>query len=465
MILSRDTQLDIRLLTKLIEKHERLCPRYDDLHDYYTGKHAILERKRESSSAANNKIVCNHAKYITDMTQAFMGGNEIAYAVSDGFDIEAVKNAYSEQSISVIDSELIRNVSIFGRAYELIYTNEDGKVRSVVLDPRTAFVIYDDTCIHKPMFGIYYYKVYDADDNVAGIRCTVYDEKKVMHYAADVDNWLALHLTEEENHFFGQVPLVEYINNADAQGDFEQVIPLIDAYNILQSDRVNDKEQFVESFLFLSGIEIDSEQAKKLKEEKILMGYEGAKAEYLSKVLSETDVKVLRDDLKEDIHRFSMVPPLTDENFGNNLSGVAIKYKLLGFEQMVKNKEQYMSRCLRLRFEMYNYFLTLRGEMTEVPSHRIEIIYSHNLPANNLETAQMISYLEPIVPHETLMGQLSFISDPSEEAELKKKEDEEKHLRETERTEELAAGGGFGKWRAAEDAKEAVTAAEAKGRG
>ena len=85
------------------------------------------------------------------------------------------------------------------------------------------------------------------------------------------------------------MPMVEYRNNEEKQGDFEQMIPLIDAYNILESDRVNDKEQFVDAFLFLTGIDLDSEQAKKLKEERILMGYEGAAAQYLSKVMSETD--------------------------------------------------------------------------------------------------------------------------------------------------------------------------------
>ena len=80
---------------------------------------------------------------------------------------------------------------------------------------------------------------------------------------------------------------MEYRNNEEKQGDFEQMIPLIDAYNVLQSDRVNDKEQFVDAFLFLTGIDLDSEQAKKLREERILMGYEGATAQYLAKVITK----------------------------------------------------------------------------------------------------------------------------------------------------------------------------------
>ena len=77
--------------------------------------------------------------------------------------------------------------------------------------------------------------------------------------------------------------------------------------------------------------------------------------------MTEADIKVLRDDLKQDIHKFSMVPDLSDESFGGNLSGVAIKYKLLGFEQHIKNKERYFTRSLRERFRLYNNFLNVKG--------------------------------------------------------------------------------------------------------
>ena len=51
------------------------------------------------------------------------------------------------------------------------------------------------------------------------------------------------------------VCFTEYLtfNDGQRQGDFEQVISLIDAYNTLQSDRVNDKEQFVDSLMYIKG--------------------------------------------------------------------------------------------------------------------------------------------------------------------------------------------------------------------
>ena len=260
------------------------------------------------------------------------------------------------------------------------------------------------------------------DGAVTGVCCIVCDREMIYTYENTADSFLHMTMTNSQHHYFGKMPMVEYRNNEEKQGDFEQMIPLIDAYNILESDRVNDKEQFVDAFLFLTGIDLDSEQAKKLREERILMGYEGAEAQYLSKVMSESDIEVLKDSLKSDIHRFSMIPDLSDQTFGTNLSGVAIKYKLMGFEQHVRNKERYLTKALKQRFELYVNFLSLKGAMEYVPIHRIDVVFTRNLPVNELEISQMVNNLVGIASSETLLSQLSFVGDPKEEAQLAAKE-------------------------------------------
>lgn len=48
-----------------------------------------------------------------------MVGNPVTYAVSDEYDIEAIKNEYLEQDMPSVDSEIVKNMSIYGKAYEL----------------------------------------------------------------------------------------------------------------------------------------------------------------------------------------------------------------------------------------------------------------------------------------------------------------------------------------------------------
>lgn len=413
------------IVRRLIERHEAGLGRLEHLYDYYCGRQAINSRARSAKGAANNKLMCNHAKYIVDMVQSYLAGNPISYAAAQEYDIEELKNEYFEQDIAALDSEIVKNMCIYGRAYELVYADGDGKPRSALLRPENAFVCYSQSADERPLFGVYYYRKYDIDGYCRGAVCRVYDSERVYVYEG-LDTFAEMTITSVEEHYFGGVPIVEYKNNAERQGDFEQVISLIDAYNVLMSDRVNDKEQFVNSFLFLVDCDIDGEQARELMSERILMGHDGAKAEYLSKTLDESDTRVLRDDIKEDIHRLSHVPDLSDESFGNNLSGVAIKYKLLGFEQHIKNKERCLSRALRARFALYNKFLAAASRMALVPTHRVDIVFTYNLPANELETAQMISYLTGLASSETLLDQLPFVTDAKEEAELAKNERAEK---------------------------------------
>ena len=150
------------------------------------------------------------------------------------------------------------------------------------------------------------------------------------------------------------------------------------------------------------------------------------RVEYLVKTLQEGDVDVLRQNLENDIHKISMVPNMSDENFVGNSSGVAIRYKLLAFEQNVKNKERYMEKGLMERFELYNNYLVAISKMSEVPVEEVDAVFTRNLPSNDYEVSQMINNLADFVDSETLISQLSFIKDASEIVEAKKKEDETK---------------------------------------
>lgn len=414
--------VDARIAGELISRHERETERLSRLRDYYLGRHDILARTRRSDGSPNNRVVCNHAKYIVDMMQSYLLGKPVTYACSEGFDIEAIKNLYLIRDAASLDAELEKEMSIFGSGFELVFADEGSVPKSLRLSPLNTFAVYSDGADERLLLGVHYFKRYDLRGSVSGAGCTVADAKKLYVFESDADSFSNMKLVSERAHYFGDVPFIEYRNNDERQGDFEQLIPLIDAYNLLQSDRVNDKEQFVDAFLFLSGIEIDGEQARKLREERILMGYDGSKAEYLSKVMSESDVEVLCEGIKKDIHRFSMTPDLSDESFGGNLSGVAIKYKLLGFEQRAGNKERSFAAGLRRRFRLYNNLLALKGGMDYVPIHKVDVVFTRNLPVNELEVSEMINNLKGVVSSETLLSRLSFVDDPKEEAELAKRE-------------------------------------------
>lgn len=423
------------LFEKLIDLHKKSVKNYDLLNRYYTGNHNIKNRKRSDPTLPNNIITANFAKYITDMAVGFFIGNPVVYTAN--CDIKAVTDKFYAQGIARIDTQLAKNLSVCGDAYELVYADSDAEPKSICLNPKNTFIVYDDTVERKKLCAVNYFVKENILTDSRNCVVRVYTKDMIYTFQSNTSEAKNLVLISEEPHYFGGVPVIYYVNNPECQGDFEQVISLIDAYNLLQSDRINDKEQFVNSFLLLLGIELDSSQAEELKKEKILLGDIGGDAKYLSKTLSETDTEILRKTLVDDIHKLSFVPDLTDDKFGGNITGVAIKYKIIAFNQLAKNKEQYFAGGLMERFGLYNYFLNIKSNVPIIPHTEIECVFKRNLPVNEYELSQTAVNLKGLVSDETLIAQFPFVTDAHEEYEIVKKQRAEENR-------SLTGLGGFG---------------------
>lgn len=417
--LPKDTKITNSILNDVILYNERYKARFKMLEDYYLGKHKILERTKEDR-LKNNKVMVNHAKYITDTNVGYLLGNPVDYQVSEGYDIEAVLDAYKKQTINDLDTEIAKDVSIYGIQREYIYVNENSEPRSCEVDNKNSIIVYDDTVEHNKLFGLIYRPIYKGDSFKYWdiIYC---DKKEIRNYKSYTKSLNQVGTTQP--HKFGDVPIIEYKNNPEILGDYEPVLSLIDAYNLLQSDRVNDKEQLVDAILLFYGMEFDDEDAEMLKTSRMISNIpEEGRVEYLVKTLQEGDVDILRQNIENDIHKISMVPNMSDENFIGNSSGVAIRYKLLAFEQNIKNKERYMEKGLMERFRLYNNYLNAISKMEIVPTEEVDAVFTRNLPSNDYETSQMINNLSDLVDNETLISQLSFVKDASEIVEAKKLE-------------------------------------------
>lgn len=416
--------IPIALIANCIKEHQEGLNRLGKLEDYYKGEHAILERDLggEDKGLPNNKLVANHAKYITDVATGYVFGKPVKY---EGEQIEEITAAYKDIDIVSHDSELAKDLSIFGIGFELYFMSSDEVPipKVTVIDPRQIFLVVDDTVEYKSLFGVHYYEKRDINNEVIGYNINVYTKDLVASYFGEDLTEFAM--VELKDQYYGAVPVVEFWNNEEQQGDFEQQISLIDAYNLLQSDRVNDKEQLVDALLKVVGVsfgdteEEQTETARMLKKHKILELPQGADASWLVKNLNETEVEVLKDAIKSDIHEFSMVPNLTDENFASNSSGVAMKYKLFGLEQLAVIKERYYIQGLRERLKLFANILTVKAKAVDVSDVQITMI--RNLPENELTIQELVSLIG-LVSNETLLSLLPFVEDTTEEIKKLKKQ-------------------------------------------
>lgn len=409
------------LLNYCIQEHKKTLDRLETLSNTYDGEHEILNRTKENENAPNNKIVVNHAKYVVDMNVGFMVGNPIAYASSNEEDISPITDEYDRMDIVSHDTEMEKDLSVFGIGYEIIYlrrTDSGVELSIKCIDPRGVFLVTDDTIDKNPLFAVHYQPVYTLQGGLSHYIVKYYGEDRIITYhMIEEDGQGSFELVQALPHYFGRVPIIEYRNNEERQGDFEQAMSLINAYNILQSDRLNDKEAFIDAILFIQGFILNEGDGAKLLEEGILQApgnKQDTMASYLTKELNETGVTLLRDSILDDIHKITYVPNMNDENFAGNVSGEAMKYKLFGLLQLMAVKSRYMTKGLRQRLEIVANYLSKTGK--EVDTAGIKISLKPNLPINTSDIIDQIvkAYEAGVLPLKTLLSWLPDVDDVDE---------------------------------------------------
>ena len=414
-------ELTEKVIKRIIETHRSsVLPRLQNLENYYNANNAIKNRVMSDPSKPNNKIANAYASYITDTLVGYFIGEPITYTANDNVLIQDLNMILEYNDEADENAELAKNASIYGVAYEMLYLSEEDKmIRFKSLNPKEVIPIFDKTVEQNLLAVMRYYEDYDyVEDNTYTI-VEVIDSKMVRRYKLDT----GLSLLEEYPHYFSMVPVAIFKNNEDETGDFEQVISLIDAYDKMESDSLNDFEYFVDAYLALYGFTADAEDIAQMKENRVLLMDEGTSAEWLIKQTSDAYVENMKNRLDKDIHKFAKCPNMSDEEFASNASGIAIKFKLLGTENLVSIKERKFKRGLQQRLELMSMINSVLGEGFDWRA--IDIIFTRNIPSNDTDIANMVNTLKDIVSEETLLAQIPFVEDVQNELEKLKKEREE----------------------------------------
>ena len=394
-------------------------PRLMRLGKAYEGQGAITRRVR-SPGLPNHHLVHAFPRYIVTMASGYLVGRPVTYDAGTGEQAEALsvlQRMYAACDMPSVDAELAADASIYGRGVCICYADEQGKPRAATLSPKEAFVVYDDTVEHRPVFGVHWFDRFDETGKRSSVCVHVHTALETYAFEGKTLATLCAQ-PEVQPHYFGGVPMVEFWNNAQETGDFEPVLSLIEAYDMLESDRVNDKQQFTDAVLLLTGCTLQNDDpqdprspAQRLLEEKTLsLPDTDARAEWLCKQSDEAGAQLLREALRCDIHKMSMVPDMTDQSFAANASGVAMRYKLLGLEQLTSIKERWFREGLRMRLRLFAHFMTVLATGM-LDADGVIVTFTRSLPVNESEAAEMVSRLEGIVPRRILLSQLPFVED------------------------------------------------------
>lgn len=373
---------------------------------YYKNDNDINRRQFQDTSKPNNKISHSFADYITTTNTAMFLGSPVSYNSNDVLDDynEVLANAGEED----VNINLATNCSIYGYAIQLLYLDENAEVKFAILENKQAVLIYSDDISAKLLYCIRFWETVTVD-NISNSYIEIYSTEGVQQYKNDI-------FMSEDNNVFCDIPVVVYKNNDQLKGDFEKVISIIDAYDMLESDTINENDYFNNAYLYLNTDSVDLEDITAMKENRVLYGIDLNPA-FVLKNSQNADNDIEKNRLVSDIHKLSFTPDMSDNNFANNVSGVAMKYKLLGTLNNISNKQRKFKIALQERNKLL--FDIMGVKSLTVPTY-VDIVFTTSLPENSLETAQTINQLRGLVSDETLVSQLPFVQDAAWEVEQAK---------------------------------------------
>lgn len=302
----------VDVLTKALKTHAQNTSDIQYLWDYYRGKTPILNKTKEVRETINHKICVNRANEIVTFKLGYGFGEPIQYirrGQDEGLtdDINALNEFMFQENKQAEDNELAQWLYVAGLGMRMTLpgSDKDEPFKIYTLDPRYSFVVRYNG-LGKPV--------------VMGVKYITKEDTTAVYSVYTADRYFEIEkdaIVKNEPHVLGSVPIFEYPANAERMGAFEVVLPLLDAINETESNRLDDVVQFVNSFLALLGGSIDEETAKKLDEFKMLCLPEGVDAKYLSVAMQQNDTQVLADSLYETVLTICGLP---NRNGGSSTS-------------------------------------------------------------------------------------------------------------------------------------------------
>lgn len=435
------------ILSDLIKDHEpkkeRMIAEYERYKALKSGV-PIFNRKFDDPNKINNKINNPFDVDIIDVKVGYMLGNPIIYGLNENIYSKKTKDVVTGQEVQEVDKnkleidkkliddfnmanniedldgETLKMASICSYGVRLLYVDKNAEVRVIGLDPWECIFVKDGSIITETQYAMRYYIITDGGDKKYYVEW--YDQDNIYYYITSkgigeyrADEKYRFIPYEKDGkysmpHLFGEVPLIRFENNKELQGDVEKVLALIDAYDRTTSDVSSEIEQFRLAYLAFYGMAPDEETIALAKR----TGAYGlpdvdARVEFITKEMDDSTIEHHLDRLEENIYKFAKSVNFSDEAFGGNVSGIAMKFKMFGLESKCIISERKYTAGLRRMYRILAGIWSTKGSMIDYKA--ITFVWTRNFPLNLLDESQTTKNLKGTISEKTRLGLLSFIDD------------------------------------------------------
>lgn len=401
MILTDETEVNIgnvvQILRKALPYHWKNRSEISYLWSYYKGRQPILNRVKEVRPEITNKIVENRANEIISFKSGYLMGEPLQY-VSRG-NAENIADAINQLNEFVFaeekpakDKELADWFHICGTSFRMVLPDEmageddESPFEIYTLDPRNTFVVYNNGLGNKPILGVKY----------------VVDENGVVHYSCYSDHEyfeiVESKVVSYDTHILGEIPIIEYPLNMARIGAFELVIPLLDAINLTDSNRLDGVEQFIQALMLFHNVDISSEDFDELRERGAIKFKDidpqlKAEINYLVSNLNQGETQTLVDHMYQTVLTICGMP---NRNGGSSTSdtgsAVIMRDGWSAAEARAKDSELMFKKSERIFLKVVLNICRTLADM-DLKVCNVEIRFTRRNYENILQKAQVLDLM------------------------------------------------------------------------
>lgn len=409
------------------------------LYWYRRGLQPILERTKEIRPEINNKVTENHADEIVAFKNGYFLTKPAFYvsrsdSTEENDKVKKLNDFLYRSGKQEADNSLVDWFHTVGRACLYVTPNddEDAPFLAYALDPRNAFVAYDLRPGNKPIFAC---NLVVKDKQ---LFCDCYTKDKVyrMHgtmvgqFATSEPVYIAtvIGVDSVEPNTLGEIPIIEYQYNSVWMGAFESVLPLLDAINSVQSDRVDGISQFIQSLAVAVNVDIDDGvTANDIRQAGMIvlksLGENKADFKILSEQLNQSETQVLVDYLYDQVLTICGMPVSSKSRFGSadTQSAQLAKDGWYQADAVVRNTEDLFVKANKQFDRIILKILKTKNLLSLKPSE-IKLQFPRNETANVQSKAQaMHTLLSAGLAPELAFAKSGISNDPVNDVALSKK--------------------------------------------
>ena len=429
----------IEVLNALLPMHTLNSMEEEYLYWYRRGVQPILNRQKLVRPEINNRVVENHAAEIVAFKNGYFLTQPAFYVARRDEDnvndrvkfLNEILYLSGKQNVDNQVTDWFHTVGI-GTMYIEPYQDSECPVRVYALDPRSSFVAYSRRPGNEPVLGVNMV-ISGRTDSTTELTFDVYTRRRYfklrggttgMVITGDPIVGTAYELLEERENVLGEIPIVEYQYENSRMGAFEAVMPLLDAINNTESNRMDGIEQFIQSLMIFYNCQLgEDENGNQVTPQYIRqagaiflksIGQDKADLKILSEQLDQSQTQVLIDYMYQQVLAICGMPSTTKGGTSTSDTGAAVLYRDGWYQAdtYARNTEDLFKVSNRRFDRIFTKILRDKG-VVDIGLADFELQFTRNETANLLVKTQAALNLKNLgFSPELAFGKSGVSSDP-----------------------------------------------------